>query len=165
MTFYVENETDAVFDFEIEELLSRLIGAAASYEQCPYEVEVNVSITDEEGIRAYNKEYRGIDSATDVLSFPAVDYDTPSDFSYVDREPAGYLNPDTQELMLGDIVLCEERIRSQAAQYGHSELREFAFLVIHSMLHLFGYDHMEPQEEKEMFARQEEILGRLGIAR
>ena len=165
MTFYVENETDAVFDFEIDKLLERLIGAATAYEQCPYEVEVNVSITDEDGIRAYNKEYRGIDSATDVLSFPAVDYDTPSDFSYVEGEPSCYLNPDTQELVLGDIVLCEERIRSQAAEYGHSELREFAFLVTHSMLHLFGYDHMEPQEEKEMFRRQEEILQGLGITR
>lgn len=165
MTFYVENEVEAVFDFDIEELLKRLIRAAVAYEKCPYEVEVAVTITDAAGIREYNKEYRKIDSATDVLSFPAVDYEKPSDFSLVADSPACYLNPDTQELVLGDIILCEQRIREQAKEYGHSLMREFSFLVIHSMLHLFGYDHMEPQEEREMFDRQEAILQGLGICR
>ena len=134
-------------------------------EKCPYEVEVNLLITDAEGIRTYNREYREIDRETDVLSFPGVDYEIPSDFSLVREDESAYLNPDTEELVLGDIVICAARVFSQAEEYGHTPLREFAFLVTHSMLHLLGYDHMEPEEEKAMFARQEEILKELGITR
>lgn len=165
MTFYVENEVDAVWDFDMEKILQDVIRQTCADVKCPYEVEVNLSVTDEAGIRTYNRTYREIDSATDVLSFPAVDYDAPADFSHVRDNPLCYLNPDTQELVLGDIIVCAQRLRLQAAQYGHSELREFAFLVTHSMLHLFGYDHMQPEEEKEMFALQESVLQKLGIGR
>lgn len=165
MTFYVENEVDAVWDFDMEKILQDVIRQTCDDVKCPYEVEVNLSVTDEEGIRTYNRTYRDIDSATDVLSFPAVDYDAPADFSHVRDNPLCYLNPDTQELVLGDVIVCAQRLRLQAAQYGHSELREFAFLVTHSMLHLFGYDHMQPLEEKEMFALQESVLQKLGIGR
>lgn len=165
MTFYVENEVDAVWDFDMEKILQDVIRQTGADVECPYEVEVNLSVTDEAGIRTYNRTYREIDSVTDVLSFPAVDYDAPADFSRVRDNPLSYLNPDTQELVLGDIIVCAQRLRLQAEQYGHSELREFAFLVTHSMLHLFGYDHMQPEEEKEMFALQESILQKLGIGR
>lgn len=165
MIFYVENEIDAKYEFDVEQLVEEVVKACCMHEACPYEIEVNIAITDEEGIRAYNKEYRDIDKETDVLSFPAVDYDSPADFSYVNENKMAYLNPDTQELMLGDIILCDQRIRKQAEEYGHSEKREFAFLLTHSMLHLFGYDHMNEAEEKEMFSRQEDILNGLGIVR
>lgn len=165
MIFYVDNETDAQFDFDINELISNVITKVCEFEQCPYEVEVNISITDEDGIWEYNKQYRNIDKPTDVLSFPGVDYEKPSDFSYVKQNRMAYCNPETDELMLGDIILCENRIRSQAKEYGHSEKREFAFLLTHSMLHLFGYDHMVKEEEEVMFKRQEQILQILGITR
>lgn len=165
MTFYVEEEVQTNFDFDINKLAASVIEAALKYENCPYEAEVNLLITDEEGIRHYNKEFRDIDKATDVLSFPGVDYDAPSDFRYVREDEVSYLNQETGELMLGDIMICKERVISQAEAYGHSEKREFAFLVAHSMLHLLGYDHMTQEEEKVMFAKQEDILAGLGISR
>ena len=165
MTFYVENEAAAEFPFDIVKTFEQVAREVLKQEACPYEAEVSLLVTDAEGIRVYNREYRDIDKETDVLSFPAVDYDAPSDFSYVEEDESSYINPDTQELILGDIILNEDRVRSQAEEYGHTLLREFAFLLTHSMLHLLGYDHMEPEEEKQMFQRQEEILHSMGIDR
>lgn len=165
MTFYVENETEVEFDFDEEKLIEKVGVKTLSMLECPYEVEVNVVITDCEGIRMYNREYRDIDKETDVLSFPAVDYEEPADFSLVEEHELDYINPDSGELFLGDIMLCTERIFSQAQEYGHSVLREFAFLIAHSMLHLLGYDHMSKEEETEMFSLQEKILEELGITR
>ncbi len=165
MTFYVENETQAEFPFDIAETFERVAREVLKYEKCEYEAEISLLITDAEGIRVYNREYRQIDKETDVLSFPAVDYDAPSDFSLVREDESCYINPDSGELVLGDIILNEERVRSQAEEFGHTLLREFAFLLTHSMLHLLGYDHMEAEEEKEMFARQHAILHSMGIDR
>lgn len=165
MTFCVENETEVRFDFDEEELITKVATQTLSMIECPYEVEVNVLITDSQGIRSYNREYRDIDKETDVLSFPAVDYEEPGDFTLVEEHELDYMNPDSGELFLGDIMLCTERIFSQAQEYGHSVLREFAFLIAHSMLHLLGYDHMSKEEETEMFALQEKILEELGITR
>lgn len=165
MTFYVENESGFEFETPVEEIARKVMEAVLKYEGCPYEAEVNLLITDLNKIREYNRIHREIDKETDVLSFPNVDYDFPSDFSYVQAEPSFYLNPDTQELILGDIVLCAEKADMQAREYGHSLLREFAFLITHSMLHLLGYDHMNAEEEKVMFDKQEEILQKLGITR
>ena len=165
MTFYVENETEVRFEFDEEQLIEKFAVKTLSLLECPYEVEVNVLITDSEGIRAYNRDYRDIDKETDVLSFPAVDYEAPADFSLVEEHELDYINPDTGELFLGDIMLCTDRILSQAQEYGHSVLREFAFLIAHSMLHLLGYDHMSKEEETEMFSLQEKILEELCITR
>ena len=165
MTFCVENETEVEFDFDEEQLIEKVGVKTLSMLGCPYEVEVNIVITDSEGIRIYNREYRDIDKETDVLSFPAVDYEEPADFSLVEICEFDYINPDSGELFLGDIMLCTERIFSQAQEYGHSVLREFAFLIAHSMLHLLGYDHMSKEEETEMFSLQEKILEELGITR
>ena len=165
MTFYVENETEVRFAFDEEQLIEKVAVKTLSMLECPYEVEVNVVITDSEGIRAYNRDYRNIDKETDVLSFPAVDYEAPADFSLVEEHELDYINPDSGELFLGDIMLCTERIFSQAQEYGHTVLREFAFLIAHSMLHLLGYDHMSKEEETEMFSLQEKILEELGIIR
>lgn len=165
MTFYVENEVSADFGFDMEQIFESVVREVLTYEKCPYEAEVSLLITDAEGIRVYNREYRDIDKETDVLSFPAVDYDEPSDFSYVEAEETCYLNPDTEELILGDIILNEDRVKAQAQEFGHTVLREFAFLVTHSMLHLLGYDHMEPEEEKIMFEKQDAVLHAMGIDR
>lgn len=165
MTFYVEKETRTEFPFSEEEILERVVREVLAYENCPYEAEVNLLITDAEGIRVYNREYRNIDKETDVLSFPAVDYERPSDFSLMEEDISCYVNPDSQELMLGDMILNVDRVIMQAEEYGHSLLREFAFLLTHSMFHLLGYDHMTTEEEKVMFAKQEEVLNRLNILR
>ena len=115
-------------------------------ENCPYEAAVNLLITDDAGIREYNKNYRDIDSETDVLSFPNLEFETPGDFSGVEERVADCFDPDSGELVLGDIILNVTRVKEQAAAYGHSELREYAFLIAHSLYHLCGYDHMEPEE-------------------
>lgn len=165
MTFCVENEADAQFPFPFQEAAEKVIRGVLEFEECPYETEVNVLITDREGIREYNRQYRNIDKETDVLSFPNVDYEAPGNFSIVEENEIAYANPDTGEIYLGDIILCKERIFSQAEEYGHSVLREFSFLIAHSMLHLLGYDHMEQTEEKIMLEKQEKILEKLGITR
>ena len=133
--------------------------------ECPYDAEVNVLLTDNQGIRQINLDMRQIDSPTDVLSFPMCDFETPGDFSGLEETPEEYFNPDTGELMLGDIVISVEKVKEQALKYGHSETRELAFLVAHSMLHLSGYDHMEEEERLRMEDMQREILERKGYRR
>lgn len=166
MTFYVENEVDAQFDFDIEEVAATVASKVLEEEGCHHEVEISLIITDDEGIRVMNNEFREIDKPTDVLSFPNVSYEEPGDFSVIDGEQqVDLLNPDTGNIMFGDIVVNENRVRSQAEEYGHSEKREFAFLIAHSMLHLCGYDHMEPDEAAVMEAKQENVLKHLGITR
>ena len=165
MTFYVENETDVNYEFNIEEIVEAIAVEILDSEQCPYEVQINVLLTDNEGIREFNKEYRQIDRETDVLSFPNLDYEEPGDFEIDEDMEADYFDPDTGELILGDIIISVEKVAEQSESYGHSLKREFAFLVAHSMLHLCGYDHMEPEEEAEMFGRQKEILLQAGFPR
>ena len=166
MIFYVENETGASFDFDIEELAKTVAEAVLKEEKCSFEVEISLTITDDAGIQEINKEFRQIDKPTDVLSFPTVSYEEPGDFSVIDGEQkVDLLDPDTGNISFGDIVINENRVRSQALEYGHSEKREFAFLVAHSMLHLCGYDHMEEDEAKVMEAKQNDILNGLGITR
>lgn len=165
MTFYVENESERDFPFDIEELTAQVAEAVLDAENCPYEAEVNVLITDNEGIRLYNREYRKIDRETDVLSFPNIPFETEADFGVVEDNEADYFQPDSGELILGDIILSADRIYSQAESYGHSVKREFAFLVAHSMLHLCGYDHEVPAEAEVMEQKQNDILNSLGITR
>lgn len=165
MTFFVENETDVTFDFDVEKIVEAVAMEILDSEQCPYESQVNVLLTDNEGIHEFNKEYRQIDRETDVLSFPNVDYAEPGDFDIDEDMEADYFDPDTGELILGDIIISVEKVAEQAENYGHSQKREFAFLVAHSMLHLCGYDHMEPEEAAVMEAKQEAALTKLGITR
>ncbi len=165
MTFQIDYEAQKKLELPYEEIVTTVIEACLDYEKCPYEVEVNVIFTDNEGIHQINKEYRNIDAPTDVLSFPLVDYETPADFSHVEEMAEDYFNPETGELMLGDIILSVDKIIEQANAYGHSEKRELGFLVAHSMLHLMGYDHMEDDERKVMEEKQSCILEQLGITR
>lgn len=165
MTFYVENESEKTFPFDIEELTAQVAEAVLDAEGCPYEAEVNVLVTDNEGIRLYNREYRKIDRETDVLSFPNIPFEKEADFGVVEENEADYFQPDSGELILGNIILSADRIYSQAESYGHSVKREFAFLVAHSMLHLCGYDHEVPAEAEVMEQKQNDILNSLGITR
>lgn len=165
MTFYVENETDALFPFDVNQVVEQVAEAVLDAEDCPYEVQINVLLTDNEGIHRFNKEYRGIDKETDVLSFPNLDFESPADFTIEESREADYFDPDSGELIMGDIIISVDKVTEQAESYGHSTRREFAFLVAHSMLHLCGYDHMEPEEAAIMERKQELILNGLGITR
>lgn len=164
MTLYFEEEGDLTLELPCEELAKTVMEAALDYEECPYEAEVNLLLTMNEEIREMNARFREIDRATDVLSFPMVDYNEPGNFEFLE-EADEYFHPESGELMLGDIVISKEKVLSQAEEYGHSPKREYAFLIAHSMLHLMGYDHMEEEERVCMETRQNEILERLGITR
>lgn len=165
MTSYVENETSVDFGFDIKEILDAVMEQVLDMENCPYEAQVNLLVTDEEGICGYNKEYRQIDAPTDVLSFPMISFVREGDFSVAEEHEADCFDPESGELMLGDIIISAPRVIAQAEKYGHSQKREFAFLVAHSMLHLCGYDHMEEEAAREMEAKQEQVLQVLGITR
>ena len=165
MTFEIENEVEIPFDFDYKKVIQDVILQSLDYENCPYEAEVNVLLTGNDEIHEINLEQRQINRPTDVLSFPMVDYYTPADFSHLEDGGDIYFHPETGELMLGDIIISVDKVLEQAEAYGHSQTRELAFLVAHSMLHLMGYDHMEEEERIDMERRQEEILNQLGIQR
>ena len=145
---------------ELETLLRRVIPAALSFEGVTVSWEVDVLLTDDEGIHAINLDQRGVDAPTDVLSFPMLELSPGDKPSEEDAEPGSGLVP------LGDMVLNIDRMRSQAEEYGHDLRREAAYLAVHSVLHLLGYDHLDEGPMKaQMRAREEEILAQLGIVR
>ena len=145
---------------EIKETVRACVEYALKFEECDFDAEVSLTFVDDEEIRSINKEMRDINKATDVLSFPMLEFDENGDI--IDCE----YDMDGEYLLLGDIVISVERARKQAEEYGHSFKREIAFLTVHSMLHLLGYDHVNSSEEEAvMFKKQEEILSGLGIVR
>lgn len=145
--FEIYNETNE----EIEELetIKKLMTFAIKHENLE-NVEFNIIIVDNEYIHTLNREHRGIDRETDVITFALEDYE---DITYEDYR------------LLGDIYISIDKARSQAEEYGHSFLRELSFLAVHGFLHLLGYDHMTEEDEKVMFTRQEMILDEAGIKR
>ena len=171
MTIHFENEyelekLEEVFDFSYEDTARAVIEQVLEQEACPYEASVEVIFTSNEAIREINKEQRNIDRATDVLSFPMVDFPSPCDYDILETEDADfYFDPDSGELMLGDIVLSIPRIKEQAQEFGHSRKREYAFLIAHSMLHLLGYDHMTEEDAACMKEKQNQALDALKITR
>lgn len=165
MSFYLEEECPIPFDFTYEKLASEVVAFCLSHENFPYEAEVNLTLTDNEGIRNVNREYRQIDRPTDVLSFPMLSYEKAGDFAFLENESDDDFNPDTGEVMLGDIIISVDKVLEQAENYGHSVRREFAFLIVHSMLHLFGYDHIEKEDADIMEPKQKEILNAMNILR
>ena len=141
---------------ELRCLVRAAIYTALKYEDFRRSAEVSVTFTDNEGIQEINREQRGIDAPTDVLSFPIIS----DDDSEADTDKSN------GAILLGDIVLNLERARLQAAEYGHSYTREVAFLTVHSVLHLLGYDHLTDEEaDRDMTARQEAILNVMGFVR
>lgn len=155
LMIYFNNDTDL---YPITHKLKMLVRASAlatlAYEDYRQVCEVSVTFTDNEGIRELNARHRGIDKETDVLSFPLTDFDG-------GEEPPA----DEPRIMLGDIVISLERAAAQAEEFGHSFEREVAFLCVHSMLHLLGYDHVgSDEEDAEMRRRQREILEAMGLS-
>ena len=155
-----------IFDSEVEApehlepLLEKVISAALEAEGVELPCEISVLITDDEGIHQINLEQREVDRPTDVLSFPMFDL-SPGEHPGVEDA-----DPETGLVPLGDMVISLERTREQAEQFGHSLEREVCYLAVHSVLHLLGYDHMDDGPMKaQMRAREEAILGELGITR
>ena len=172
MTINIEIDEDAIINKEFEEAkeldyrqaITNAVEAAYKEVNCPFEIEVNVMLTDNRNIHAINRETRNIDRPTDVLSFPCLLYDEPCDFEYIDENESYLFNQETGDLMLGDILISTDKVVEQAREYGHSMLRELSFLVIHSMLHLCGYDHME-EDGDTMEKLQAKILEDRNITR
>ncbi|MBB6285017.1 rRNA maturation RNase YbeY [Geobacillus subterraneus] len=156
MTIQIDfiDETNEVTAEQIE-TIERLIREAAAVENVPEGAEVSVSFVDNERIRAMNRDYRGKDAPTDVLSFA------------LEEEGEGEIDIIGADVppVLGDIVISVPKAKEQAAEYGHSFMRELGFLAVHGFLHLLGYDHETEEEERVMFAKQEEILARFGLTR
>lgn len=157
----LENEQNGIkISEEVENTIKKVIEASLEYENCDFDVEVSVTIVDNEAIREINNETRNLNMPTDVLSFPMLYFD--EDGNIIDSD----YDMDGDVIVLGDIVISAERAKAQAEEYGHSFLREMAFLTVHSMLHLLGYDHVDDLEgERIMFTKQDEILEKLGITR
>ena len=164
MTLFFEEEGELELDLPCKELAEKVINAALDYVDCPYETEVNLLLTMNDEIQEMNKNFRSIDRPTDVLSFPMIDYEEAGNFDFLEDVMDAF-HPESGELILGDIVISKEKVISQAEEYGHSIEREYAFLIAHSMLHLFGYDHMEDDERIIMEQKQREILEVLEIVR
>lgn len=166
MTIYLEDETGFFNQYpDIYKKVESVIERCLDEEEVPYEVEVSLTMVDISRIHEINNEYRGIDRPTDVLSFPQIEA---KEIGHIDWDQIDYsscVNYDTEEVMLGDIILCDEKAKEQAAHFGHSLEREVCFLVAHSMFHLLGYDHMTPEDEKKMVNKQESVLQYLSILR
>ena len=164
MRIYLENEEGPELDLNYTEIANLVTEGVLDYENCPYESQVELLLTNNDEIQRINNEFRGIDRPTDVLSFPMIEYESPADFSSLEEDDSNF-DPETGELILGNIVISKEKVLAQAEEYEHSVKREFAFLIAHSMLHLLGYDHMEEDERLVMEEKQRSILANLGIER
>ena len=164
MTLLFEEEGDLQLPLETKELADEVIEAALDYEGCPYEATVSLLLTMNNEIQEMNRNFREIDRATDVLSFPMIAYEEAGTFDFLEEDDSAF-DPESGELVLGDIVISKERVIAQSEEYGHSIRREYAFLIAHSMLHLMGYDHMEEEERAVMEQKQRDILEQLGITR
>jgi probable rRNA maturation factor len=158
MNVLIDNRQTKVDASGLEALVERAIKATLEEEEVVDEVEVSVSFVDNEEIRKLNKYYRGIDSPTDVLSFPLMEFEEIEE-GEEDEKDAEEIYP------IGDIVISLEKAKEQAEEYGHSFEREVAYLTVHSMLHLLGYDHETEEERKLMREKEEKVMERLGLRR
>ena len=164
MSLFVEIESDIALPFQVEETAQLVIDTILDYVNCPYEAEVNLLLTTNHNMREINKEHRGIDKTTDVLSFPMLAARILADFSKLEEHLEAF-HPETGELGLGDIIISLEQVLTQAEEYGHSPKREFAFLITHGMFHLLGYDHETEDQKQKMEKGQRELLDQLKIPR
>ena len=152
MIYFMNDQESYPITYKLKMLVRKAVVATLEYEGYRSDAEVSLTFTDNDGIQTLNRDYRQIDRPTDVLSFPLTDYESA-------ELPVG-----GPELSLGDIVISLERAAEQAEEFGHSFEREVAFLTVHSMLHLLGYDHVNSDEEDaEMRRRQREILREMGL--
>lgn len=155
MTLLTDNRTDFEISGEIMEAVEKACLETLKYEEFDEDCEISLSFVTNEEIHQINRQFRSVDAPTDVLSFPQLTFEEGEE---ADVNENG-------EIVLGDIIISVERAKEQAEEYGHSLKREITFLTVHSMLHLLGYDHMEKDEEEDMFRRQKEILEIAGIPR
>ncbi len=156
----IENEQNKeAFTNELEAVVRAVCERVMEMEECDFDAQISLTLTDNENIKIINNEFRSINAPTDVLSFPMLEFD--EEGQIIDNE----FEYDDDLIMLGDIVISLERAREQAIEFGHSFKREIAFLCAHSMLHLLGYDHIEEDEERIMNEKQENILNSLNITR
>lgn len=145
---------------DLQKLIENAVKLCVKKEGFSYPCEASITLTDNENIRELNLAHREIDEATDVLSFPLIEY--------VNGEPEiqpGDIDPDSGRIFLGDIIISVEKAFEQAQNYGHSMERELSFLAVHGILHLLGYDHETETEEKLMFSLQEDILNEMRLFR
>lgn len=132
-------------DSELEEMIYAAVEESLREDNLSENFEISISFVEEEEIKELNADYRGIDSVTDVLSFPLIE------------------DPMREEGLLGDIVICHKRAIEQSIEYGHSSKREIIYLVVHSMFHLLGYDHMNHDDKKMMRSKEKSVLNKLGV--
>ena len=159
MLVIIENEYEGsdfeeILNFDYQKTAEAVVSRVLSDSSCPYDAEANILLTGLSEIAEINSEMRGIAAPTDVLSFPMHEYAHPADFEEIDRDSFDDFDPESGLLLLGDIVLCLPKIKSQ-----------YAFLIAHSVLHLIGYDHMTEEDAEDMFRKQDEVLSELGITR
>ena len=153
MIYFLNDQDKFKISYKQKILVRRAVEATLDYEGYKNNAEISVTFTDNEKIQKINNEFRGIDKPTDVLSFPLTDYES-ADVPFVDDLDGS----------LGDIVISLERAKEQAEEFGHSFDREIAFLTVHSMLHLLGYDHVNNEEEElDMRRRQSDVLTNMGL--
>lgn len=145
--YYDDRQDDIKISEEIKDLIEKSIAAVLKVEELDENVEVSVSFVGDEEIRELNRDYRGVDKSTDVLSFPMDD-----EFILDNR-------------ILGDVIINTRRVREQAEELGHSNEREFSYLTVHSILHLLGYDHMEDEDKRQMREREKLAMKELSIYR
>ena len=158
MSVFIDNRQDGIaVDEAMEAMVVQVVEKVLEFEGVQEEYEISISFVNNEEIRSLNMEYRGIDKETDVLSFPMLDFTEEEEEEEVDAE---YID---EELALGDIVISMEKALEQSGEYGHSFNRELAFLLVHGMLHLLGYDHEVEATEGDIFEKQEEILTELNL--
>ena len=165
MSLYIEEEGQTVLPVDTVKIAQLVVNAVLELEGCPYEAEVSLLLTTDTEVKKLNQEFRHIDKTTDVLSFPMLEFIQPGDFTDLDESRGDLFDPETGELVLGDIVLSKEKVLAQSETYGHSVEREYAFLIAHSMLHLCGYDHIEEKDRQTMEKKQDEIMKKIQILR
>lgn len=154
-----------LLDEQTRELMQRCADAAQRTEGVSCPLSVFISVVGDEEIRAINREQRNKDASTDVLSFPTVNYPKGKTAGQCEHLLREEYDPDTDACALGDIVISMDHVRAQAAEYGHSERREYGYLLTHGLFHLMGYDHMTDEDKPVMRAMEEKSLASIGLTR
>ncbi|MBR6256168.1 MAG: rRNA maturation RNase YbeY [Lachnospiraceae bacterium] len=167
MNFTLYTECETAFSLDFTTIANAVADVFFKRFPCPYDVQLSLYVVEDETIRQANKDMRGIDKVTDVLSFPNLPFDPEhvNDFELIEEDDADVFDPESGELIYGEIMICASKVFLQAEEYGHSPEREFAFLTAHSLLHLTGFDHMEEEDRLKMESMQEDILKEAGYER
>ncbi len=151
---YIYIEEDITIEETEKQIIKNTVNKVCEKEGLP-EISLCVLITDKEGIREINKENRNIDSPTDVLSFPYLTFD--DNYNMIEN-PEDEKDPETNTLMLGDMVICMDVIKEHAEEYLNTVEQELSYMVVHSMYHLLGYDHMNEEDKKVMREKEKDII-------